>query len=312
MGEKMMPKLIVLYGPWSNQHNGKQQMMIDGKCTCGYRDYAKAFGEIIYLSPQNVKLSWEKSMVNPDNIIKYVNSQPDAIVWVVKHDPNRDSKIVKRIKNKKLYYSCNAVNCTNKYCDVSLVDTPERAKKCGGNAKVFFKGKDQGFWLPNGGEKEYDYLLMGRRADKNELYFLKTLNMVDEIRRILWIGGDKHKDKISTKHNCVTTPFSGPMEVKELIPKAKVGILMTEHPAEGFPQSFLEMTMCGLPVLYTNTAPSNEFYFKEGVNCKFSPKKAMAIRAEELLADHNSEACREFAVNNYSLEASYNKMVSLL
>jgi len=30
------------------------------------------------------------------------------------------------------------------------------------------------------------------------------------------------------------------------------------------------------------------------------------------LAGYNPEACREFAVNNYSLEASYNKMVSLL
>lgn len=312
MGEEMRPKLIILYGPWSGQYNGKQQMMIDGKCTCGYRDYAKTFGEIIYLSPQKVHLPWEKSTHKAKKIIDYVNSQPDAIVWVVKHDPQRDSNIIRHIKNKKLYYSCNSSNCINKHCNVSLVDTPERAKKHGRNSKVFFKGKDKDFWAPSEDEKEYDYLLMGRRADKNELYFLHHLNSVEKKRKILWVGGEKHKDKINTNHDCEVTSFAGPDEVSKLIPKAKVGILMTEHPAEGFPQSFLEMTMCGLPVLYTNTAPSNDFYSKEGVNCKFSSKKQMIANAEELLENHDPEACRDFAVNNYSLEASYDKMVSLL
>lgn len=308
----VLPKLIVLYGPWGKEHNGKQQMMIDGKCTCGYRDYAKTFGEIIYLSPQRTSLPWEMAVNDITKVVDYINSQPRAIVWVVKHDPERDKAIVRHIKNKKLYYSCNASNSVNKYCNVSLVDTPERVKKYGANAKLFFKGKDQNFWKPNNSEKEYDYLLMGRRADKNELYFLERLNRVSEKRRILWIGGEKHKDKINTNHECVTTPFCGPDQVKELIPKAKVGILMTEHPAEGFPQSFLEMTMCGLPVLYTNTAPANDFYFKEGINCKFSSKKEIIVNAEYLLGDHNAEICRDYAVEHYSLEASYKKMVGLL
>lgn len=308
----MKPKLIVLYGPWSQEHNHKQQMMIDKKCTCMYNDFAKNFGEIIYISPQNTKDVWEKSMTNSSDIVNYINSQPDAIVWVVKHDPKRDEKITKFIKNKKLYYSCNAHNCINEYCDISLVDTPEREKKYGGNARVFFKGKDHKYWGPNGKNKEYDYLLMGRRADKNEIPFLNALNEVKESRNILWIGGGKHKDRINTKHQCIATPFYGPDDVRELIPQARVGILMTEHPSEGFPQSFLEMTMCGLPVLYTKSAPSNEFYFKDGVNCMFSSKKGMIKNAEALLKNHNSDACRKFAVDNYSLEASYNNMVNLL
>lgn len=309
---KEMKKLIILYGPWSQEYNGKQQMMINGNCTCMYRSYAKEFGEIIYLSPQNVSLSWEKSIYESSRLLEYINSQPDSIVWVVKHDPERDKRIIKFIKNKKLYYSCNAHNCRNDYCDISLVDTEERQKKHGGNSKVWFKGKDPEFWKPSPEEKIYDYLLIGRRADKNELYFLDRLNAIDENRKILWIGGAKHKSQINTKHDVTTTDFAGPNIVSQNISKAKVGILMTEHPSEGFPQSFLEMTMSGLPVLYTDTAPRNDRYFKEGINCLFSSKKEMVLNAEKLLLNHNPEECRKWAIEHYSLESSYKNMLSLL
>ena len=54
-----LPKLIMLYGGIGDNLNKKQQMMIDGGCTCGYREYARKYGVIIYMTPQNCKLSWE-------------------------------------------------------------------------------------------------------------------------------------------------------------------------------------------------------------------------------------------------------------
>lgn len=299
--------LIILYGDISDIHNGKQQRMIDGGCTCGYREYARNYGHIIYMTSQNVKLDWEHSITNPNKVIEFIKKYPDAIVWSVKHSSRKDSKILKRIKNKKVYYSCNAMNMYNNYCDVSLVDTPERVR---GNAKIWFKGKDPNYWLP-AAKKEFDYLLLGRRGDKNEVYFFNKLNKIKEPRKILWIGGKKHEGKIKTNHEVVCTDFIGQDAVRDNIPRAKVGVLFTELTVEGFPQSFLELSMCGVPVIYPTTAPINKFYICE-YNCLLCTKKNLIETAEKLLSHHDPIKCREDAIENYSLDKSYERIVKCL
>lgn len=297
--------LIILYGDISNKNNWKQQRMISSNATCGYREYARNFGCIIYMCPQEIKLPWERVMVKPENVIKFIKKHPGSIVWSVKHSSKKDNMILSKIKNKKLYYSCNSKNMYNNFCDVSLVDTKKRIKK---NAKLWFKGKDPDYWLPiNEEEKDYDYLLIGQRGDKNELYFLRRLNEVKEKRRVLWIGGRKHQKKIKSKHEVICTDFVGQEKVRELMPKAKVGVLFTELKVEGFPQAFLEMTMCGLPVVYNIHAPKNDFYFHKE-NCILSIKKKIIESAEILLKNRDQVKCREVAIKNYSLEKSYNRM----
>ena len=300
--------LIILYGDMSRTHHGKQQRMIDGGCTCGYREYARNYGHIIYLAPQKVSLPWEHSMPDPGKVIRFISKHPDdTIVWSVKYSPRKDSQILSRINNKKVYYSCNARNMYNRVCHVSLVDTPQRVS---GNAKLWFKGKDPNYWKPSD-DKEFDYLLIGRRDDKNERYFLKRLNEVKEPRRILWIGGEKHKDKIKTNHEVVCTDFIGQDEVRDNISKAKVGILFTELSVEGFPQSFLELTMCGLPTVYNINAPRNKFYFHKD-NCILSSKKNIVRSAETLLEKGNPVKCRETAIEHYSLKKSYERIKQCL
>lgn len=299
--------LIVLYGDISNSHNGKQQRMIDGGCTCGYREYARNYGHIVYMAPQNVKLNWEHSITNPNKVVEFIKKYPDAIVWSVKHSSRKDKEILKRIKNKKVYYSCNARNMYNDYCDVSLVDTEDRLK---GNAKLFVKGKDFRYWKPSN-KKEFDYLLLGRRGDKNEIHFLRRLNEVKEGRSILWIGGKKHEGRIKTKHKVVCTDFIGQDAVRDNIPRAKVGILFTELSVEGFPQSFLEMTMCGLPVVYNINAPRNKFYFHKH-NCLLSSKENIIKNAETLLKNGDPIKCRETAIKYYSLDKSYERIKECL
>ena len=70
--------LIILYGAMSNQFNGKQQNMIEGKVTCGYREYARKYGHIVYMSPQNVSLDWEHCITNPKEVVKFVVSGGNA------------------------------------------------------------------------------------------------------------------------------------------------------------------------------------------------------------------------------------------
>lgn len=305
------PKLIILYGRHGDQHNAKQQRMIDGLCTCGYREYARKFGIIIYLQSQRVAVPWEARYTDKGYLMRYLlhPDNRDAIVWSVKHDPRKD-EVLREIPQKSLYYSCNAHNCVNPAATVSLVDTEERVS---GNARLWFKGKDPDFWKPQG-EKAYDYLLMGRRADKNELYFLKALHESSAPhRRVLWIGGAEHEGKVPCRHDVTYMPFCGPESVAELIPQAKVGILFTEHPSEGFPQSMLEMMMCGLPVVYNMDAPWNTRY-RPGI-VWWADRKRLLRKAEEALWLWSpGEAARVASVArmHFSLAASWAHMKGLL
>lgn len=305
---KDIPLLIILYGSISNKKNQKQQLMIDGGCTCGYREYAKKYGHIIYLSKQDVKYKWEHSITDPKKVIDFLSKYPDAVVWSVKHDIKKDVEILSKIKNKKLYYSCNSKNMYDLNCDVSLVDTENRINK---NAKLWFKGKDPAFWKPDDKEKEFDYLLIGRRADKNELYFLEELNKIKEKRRVLWIGGKRHQSRIICNHDVVCTDFLGQVETRNNIIRAKVGILYTELKIEGFPQSFIEMTMCGLPVVYNKNGPRNNFYFHE-YNHTFCSKENIINTSEKLLKSVDTDKCRKVAMKNYNLEKSYRRMLQCI
>ena len=302
--------LIILYGDISNKKHGKQQLMISGAVTCGYREYAKKFGYIIYMTPQDVKLPWEHVMIRSKNVIKFINKHPKAVVWSVKYSLKKDEQILSKIKNKKIYYSCNAKNIYNNRCDVSLVDTQKRVKI---NGKLFFKGKDPDYWLPLKEEqKEYDYLFVGLRGDKNETYFIKKLNEIKEKRKILWIGGYKFKRKIpKTHHEVHLTKKLSQDEVRNNIPKAKVGVLFTELKVEGFPQGFLEMTMCGVPVVYNRRAPGNKFYFHED-NSLLCLKEDIIKTAEQLLRNRDQVKCREVAIKNYSLRKSYKRILECL
>jgi len=306
-----LPQIIILYGKYKpDSFHEKQQKMIDNKTTCGYREYASKYGHIIYLTRQNVHKNWEHSITNINKVIEFCNKRPDYLVWSVKHDESGDKDLIlRKIKNLKVYYSCCSLNMYNSYCNISLVDDNKRIKN---NAVLHIKGKDENYWKPikSYKDKQYDYLLMGHRADKNELYFLEKINSIKEKRNILWIGGEKHKKKISSHHNINFTNFIGPEEIRHLIPKAKVGILFTEHPSEGFPQSFLEMTMCGVPVIYSDTGPINKNYVHKN-NCLICKKKELIICSENLLkkmSESISHLCRQEAIENYSLDISYYNM----
>ena len=305
-------RLILLYGDVSPRHDGKYQWMIDGKCTCGYRPYAEKYGIIIYLTKQTVREPWEFSIINSSKVISFISKRPDAVVWSIKHGRIKDRQILSKISNKKIYYSCCAARMYNPYCDVSLVDTKSRLAK---NAKLWMKGKDPAYWRPCG-RKEFDYLLIGKRADKNEILFLQKLqSRVRDKRRVLWIGGHKHRDQVRSmrlKHHVEFIKFGISQKVvRDNIPKARVGILFTQHPREGFPQSFIEMTMSGVPVVYSNTGPRNKFYFFDE-NSVIANKGNLIEKSEYLLRHHDPEACRQCAIRNYSLEVSAHHLLDLV
>lgn len=302
--------LIILYGEVANKTKWKHQRMIDGGATCGYREYAKHFGTIVYVTPQKVSLPWEKSIYKPKHIINFINQHPEAIVWSVKKGPRKDREVLSKIKNKKIYYSCNAKNRNCKQAHINLVDTKERLKYPKKD-RIWVKGKDPDYWKPQGQKKEFDYLLIGTRGDKNETYFLNQLNSIKEPRKILWIGGKKHEHKIKTKHQVVCTGFMGQDDVRDNIPRAKVGVLFTELKIEGFPQSFCEMTMCGVPVVYNINAPRNRFYFHKG-NSLLCTKDKMVFSAEKLLKYYNPELCRQIAIKNYSIERAYRRILECI
>ncbi len=298
-------KLIILYGYVGNEHNGKSQNLIEGRLTCGYREYAKKFGSIIYMTPQNVYQDWEHVMLKRSDVIDFCNEHSDAIVFCVKPHPEKE-KILKEIKNFKIYYSCNARNCISENSDVNFVDTPGRIRA--NNYYLQIKGKDPDYWCPTEEEKKYDYILMGKRNDKNQSTFIdKLTEEVKDVRNVLWIGGSKFKTH--SHHNVEYTDPIGPDQIRKLIPLAKVGILYSEIKTEGFPQTFLEMTMSGVPVVYKG--PHNDSYFSLNTNVIMPNKKILIDSAEEFLNKWNpevSERCRKFAIENYSLDKWIERM----
>lgn len=254
------PRLIILYGRHSTEHNAKQQRMIDGECTCMYREFAKRNGLIVYLAQQTIRERWEMRFTSLPLLFSFL-SRPElknAIVWSVKHDPVKD-RVLAAIPQQTMYYSCNAENCSCEAADVSLVDC---ASRYNGNTREWFKGKDPEVWRPVDVEKAFDYVLMGRRADKNELYFIERLTAeVSEPRSVLWIAGGAHANRIpDTHHHVMCTQFLAPVDIPRFISSARTAILFTEHPMEGFPQSLLEYVMCGVPVVYNKAAPWNVHY----------------------------------------------------
>lgn len=303
------PHLIILYGKFGYTPNPKQQKMIVGGCTCMYREYAKKYGEIIYLQPQNCYQDWEMSICSPDHVLEYLSAHPDSIVWSVKHDPEKD-KILKLISNKKVYYSCCNRNMYNKHCDISLVDLPERVKG-NGNAVLWVKGKDPDYWLPSN-RKWSDILLIGHRGDKNELFFLEKMKESKKEYDITWIGGIANKQLINTKHQVLYTPFLTMDKVRKTIPGSKIGIILSEHPCEGFPQTFLEMTMCGLPVVYLSKGLPNRVYSDNMYS--IIDKNNVVDVVENLIKKVNdypvcSAKTRDYAIENYSIERSYESIL---
>ena len=311
------PHLIILYGRFGDKPHDKQQAMIDGNSVCGYRDYARKFGEIIYLCPQNTKETWDSDIgfFNNDKariVNKIRDWHPDSIVWSVKHDPTHEKdELLEQLSNKKVYYSCCSLNTINEHCDISLVDTPGRIKD---NAILWVKGKDPEYWKSQNNKKFYDYIFVGKRGDKNEVFFLNELTeKVKEKRTVVWVGGLKHKAKINkSHHDYILTPFLCKNSVREFIDQSKVGIILSEIPAEGFPQTFLEMTMMGVPVVYMG--PMNDKYFKID-NCRIIKNKAESIKAAEVLSCSvmmgypHSTFCRQHALENFSLEKSYESIL---
>jgi len=312
------PYLVILYGKFSNKFNEKQQKMIDGNSVCGYRPYAKEFGEIIYLSKQNISESWEKWITKKDFLIDYLRMKkkknPDMVIWSIKHDVKKDEVLAEF--DNTVYYSCCAYHTNNKAAKISLVDTVERKKSP--NQKLWVKGKDPIFWVPDYKfRKEYDFLLIGRRGDKNELFFIDK--MKNKKVKILWIGGQKFSSQIkkiiiNKPIQVVTTKFLGLDEIVKEINKAKIGIILSEIPAEGFPQTFLEMNMCGLPVIMLEKFKIQKCYKQ---NClTIYDKNDIMKKAEEFILIYNKNGkhlmvctIRAHAKDDYSLKKSYKSIL---
>lgn len=308
----MDPKLIILYGNVGKDRSSKVQRLVDGELTCGYREYAQHFGCIAYLIPVNrATRSWEHVFPRGRGVVEFCHRYSDAIVWSVKiGNPAKDA-LLRRIKNRKLYYSCGARQLINPACDISLVDTGERLSKFPQHARLWFKGKDPEFWRSGDGPKIYDYVVIGRpKSGKNQKMFVKQLaRECPNTRTVLWIGGGEGRKQVGA-HQFVSTTMLPPERVQDLLSLARVGVLFTQYRDEGFPQSLLEMTMCGVPVVYSMDGPYNPVYFSPQSAVRTN-KQRLVETAEGLLQRANSTACRNYAASNYSLDASFGLLQKL-
>lgn len=311
----MSSSLIILYGDVENSclYDSKIQKLVDGAWTCGYREYAEKFGYIVYMTPvRRATRSWERVFPRGQGLVKFCDSFPGAIVWAVKKGNREKDALLNRISNKKIYYSCGASHSINHLCDISLVDTVGRLNKRGCNSRLWVKGKNSKFWSPAAVTKIYDYVVIGKsKPGKNQKLFINRLARECLIARsVLWIGAGKGSYK-NGAHTITCTSMVAPAVVRDLMRLAKVGVLFTQYKNEGFPQSFLELTMCGVPVVYSDTGPYNDAYFSSG-NSVITGSKNLVSSSENLLRMVDSVACRNYAVSNYSLDVSFSNLQRLV
>ena len=306
----MQPKLIVLYGNASKDRSSRVQQLVDGQLTCGYRSYAQHFGHIVYMLPvNNIQQPWEHVFPSGAGVAQFCHQFPDAIVWAVKLGNTTRDALLRRIRNRKLYYSGCARKLVNPCCDLSLVDTRQRLAKHPGKARLWIKGKDASFWAPSTGpgprtRQIYDYVVMGRpKSCQNQKLFVKHLaRECKSTRTVLWIGGGEGRKQIGA-HQLVSTSMLPPQRVRELLNFARVGVVFTQCCDEGFPQTLLEMTMCGVPVVYSDDGPYNHVYFSPKSAVRTN-KEQLVTTAERMLKAVDPVACWEYAKHNYSLDVS--------
>lgn len=297
-------ELIILYGGFGSQLSPKLQSLVEERVTCGYREYARHYGTICYLSPVNgLRYPWERSFPSGAGAFEFCKSRPKAIVLALKHADRGRDFLLTRLPNVCLYYSCGSKHVYNHHADISLVDTKSRIinTKC----KLWMKGKDPEFWKPIDVDREFDYALMGKpRQGKNQKEFINQLSaLVKERRSILWIGGKGHV-RYNGHHRLEVTPMLPPERVRDALSRCKVGVLYTKWRGEGFPQSFLEMAMCGLPVLYSKAGPYNPAYFDDQLS-SIGDNSNWIAEAEKLLSRADHVACRAKAVDMFSINKSF-------
>lgn len=311
----MRRELVILYGDVSVTAPPKTLSIIRGDLTCGYRDYARRFGTIVYPFPMAPTQAYERSAPDLDTFVSFMASKPDAVLWVIKAgSPQRDAWI-RAVACPKLYYSCCASDLAHESCDFSLVDTVKRAR-VHPTCRVWVKGKDADLWQPQGEERVYDYVLIGRdKPGKNQKLFLRHLS--DELqtsRRVVWVGGSRSTRAYSERwgaHVVDFLPMSGPAQVRRCLSSSRVGILFTKYRNEGFPQSFLELAMCGTPVVYSVHGPYNSSYFHDSI-ARVTNERGLVTTAETLRERADAAACRMEAIRRFELEISYQCLMGLV
>lgn len=299
------PRLIIICG---NPHAGdspKYDRIFSQDVTFGYRDYARVAGALIFpFSISGELRSYEAAVNDPDAIAEYCNAWPDAVVWSLKAWTPEKVALLQRIKNRKVHYSCGARNTFNPHCDVSLVDDPIRVSNK--HMRLWIKGKDPQQWPLLSDTRVYDYLVLGRnKPGKNQkLFYSMIFDSVASPRSVLWVGGSDVEEEIPAGiHKLHLVPFAKSVDLPSYFAKCKVGGLFTEWHDEGFPQSYLEMAMCGLPVVYNAAAPWSTSYESPAISCRVT-RKNLVEQAEHLRNNADHAKCRAAAVAQFSLERS--------
>jgi len=254
--------------------------------------------------------SYELATSDTDAIVDYCNTWPNAVVWSLKKWTDAKADLLKRIRNRKIHYSCGAHDLYNPHCDVSLVDCEQRIYHK--SMRTWIKGKDPDKWPLLTAERKYDYCVIGKpKAGKNQGWFINELaDNLAEPRSFLWIGGSKEVIDIKiSQHSCLTIPYVATDCLPALFAQCKVGAVFTTYEDEGFPQSYLEMAMCGLPVVYHESAPWSDCYGSPNISVRANSKNVVAL-AETLRREANHTACRSDAVNQFSIEKSIDSILS--
>lgn len=166
-----------------------------------------------------------------------------------------------------IFYSASASSLPGRKWDVVLTSDTARAK---GGVTHWIKGGNHNFWGPADVEKSYDFVVVGRR--QKNIALVRAIARAFPEKSILMIGWATPTEPAFSplnEKNIQSVGRLGHRDIREMLRKAKWGIICTCN-GEGWPMSTqLEYSLCGVPYIYGSGFATGGYYSNEKTSVRF-------------------------------------------
>lgn len=166
-----------------------------------------------------------------------------------------------------IFYSASASSFPRSKWDVVLTSDTARAKS---GVTPWIKGGNHNFWSPADVKKVYDFVVVGRR--QKNIALVRAIAKAFPEKSILMIGWATPTEPAFSplsEKNIQSVGRRGHKYIREMLRKAKWGIICTCN-GEGWPMSTqLEYSLCGVPYVYGNRFATDGYYSNEKTSTKF-------------------------------------------
>lgn len=309
------PKLDIDFLNFENRSNWPSSLMYSLK---------KYFKEVVYLiSVPDVK--YARPPVYMDGVRYEVVAHSDLISkWINECDVywHRATPHIKPpTKSLSIYYSSSSIIMPGRHANewnvvLTSMSPNQRGSRIKNNLYSWLKGDNPDFWCPDNSEKEFDFVVVGRRGKNIEcVRELAKKHPQIRIAAVGWAGGyDSKREEFKKPPKPVFNlpnviefgRLVGHDKVRDVLRRSKVAIAITAHGEEGFPmQTQMEYSLTGLFFGYDGTMLKDNYYVSSYTGSKLSVN---LLDNWEVLG----QKARQYAVNHFSSDVSADCLMKII